>query len=476
MLPEKKVPAGEPQFVDTDTMARDNHINIVSVSFILYLLPTVPLRTRTHPHNISINCLLAQMTQSTSGSASSFLPQAQSLSVGQKRVAEDLEECDAKGINMGSGGTNNDRYLKPVLYQYGQCDGTYVCYKDGSVMRPGSHMYHTETAEHLGVLFKCPLSAKTYPQYGACKMHLGDGCDKLAAEGAPPSHSAACQGSMNSASASSVGLPTAAFTFSLPITVATTPETVLSEAAEDGPNPDSWAANEIRDTALVAPVLPTSQVREITLAEVHGDLDFWRWINDLEDFVDPVLPISELPSSQVREITLAEVHGDLDFWRWINDLEDFVDPVLPISELPSSQVREITLAEVHGDLDFWRWINDLEDSVDPVPSISELPSSQSLETMLTEAAKDPDRTTSHSFLLLPFHISLLYQLCIILSTFCSLLVAYSCIPPHILVILYGIAHYLSFVLTITISVVVVLIIMVKRNTQLPCIYGLEDLI
>ncbi|KAG1773230.1 hypothetical protein EV702DRAFT_1201111 [Suillus placidus] len=53
------------------------------------------------------------MTQSTSGSASSFLAQAQSLSVGQKRVTEDLEECDAKRINMGSGGTNNDRYLSP---------------------------------------------------------------------------------------------------------------------------------------------------------------------------------------------------------------------------------------------------------------------------------------------------------------------------------------------------------------------------
>ncbi|KAG2344858.1 hypothetical protein BDR05DRAFT_961272 [Suillus weaverae] len=298
------------------------------------------------------------MTQSTSGSASSFLPQAQSLLVGQKRVAEDLEERDAKRINMGSGGINNDRYLKPVLYQHGQRDGTYVCYKDGSVMRPGGHMYHTKTAEHLGVLFKCPLSAKTYPRYDA--------------------------------STSSVGLPTAAFTFTLPTTVATTPETVLAEAAEDGPNPDSWADNEIRDTALVASVLPPSQVRKITLAEVQGDVDFWRWINDLEDFVDPVLPISELPSSQVREITLAEVQGDVDFWRWINDLEDFVDPVLPISELPSSQVREITLAEVHGDVDFWRWINDLEDFVDPVLSISELPSSQSPETMLTEAAEDPD--------------------------------------------------------------------------------------
>ncbi|KAG2344793.1 hypothetical protein BDR05DRAFT_961189 [Suillus weaverae] len=207
MLPEKKVPAVGPQFVDADTMARDNHINIVS------------------------------MTQSTSGSASSLLPQAQSLSVGQKRVAEDLEERDAKRIQMGSGGIKNDQYLKPVLYQYGQCDGTYVCYKDGSVLRPGSHIYHTKTAEYLG----------------------------------------------------------------------------------------------IRDTDLVASVLLPSQVREITLAEVQGDVDFWRWINDLEDF---------LPSSQVREITLAEVHGDLDVWRLINEIEDFADPELPLCESPTDAAED----------------------------------------------------------------------------------------------------------------------------------------
>ncbi|KAG2344912.1 hypothetical protein BDR05DRAFT_961324 [Suillus weaverae] len=289
------------------------------------------------------------MTQSTSGSASSFLPQAQRLSVGQMRVAEDLEERDAKRINMGSGSPNNDRYLKPVLYQYGQRDGTYVCYKDGSVLRPGNHIYHTKTAEHIGVLFEYPLSAKTYPPYDA--------------------------------SASSVGLPTAAFTFSLPTTVATTPETVLAEAAEDGPNRDSWADNEIQDTASVASVLLPSQAREITLAEVQGDVDFWRWINDLEDFVDPVLPISELPSSQVREITLAEVHGDVDFWRWINDLEDFVDPVLPISELPSSQSPETMLTEAAEDPDVWRLINEIDDFADPEVPLCESP---------TDAAEDPD--------------------------------------------------------------------------------------
>ncbi|KAG1763738.1 hypothetical protein EV702DRAFT_1205452 [Suillus placidus] len=127
--------------------------------------------------------------------------------------------------------------------------------------------------------------------------------------------------------------------------------------------------------------VPTSQIREITLAEVHGDLDFWRWINDLEDFVDPVLPTSELPSSQVREITLAEVHGDLDFWRWINDLEDFVDPVLPISELPSSQSPETMLTEAAEDPDVWRLVNEIEDFADPELPLCEFPA---------DAAEDPD--------------------------------------------------------------------------------------
>jgi hypothetical protein len=74
-----------------------------------------------------------------------------------------------------------------------------------------------------------------------------------------------------------------AFTFSLPTTATTSdsssPESMPTEATQDSPNPDSVAAIEIQDAALVTTVLPSSEVREITLVEVHGSLDFWKWIN-----------------------------------------------------------------------------------------------------------------------------------------------------------------------------------------------------
>jgi hypothetical protein len=108
---------------------------------------------------------------------------------------------------------------------------------------------------------------------------------------------------MSSASASLVGVPAIAFAFSLPTTATTSdsslPESMPTEATEDSPNPDSGAAIEIQDAALMAPVLPPSEVREITLAEVHGSLDFWKWINSTEDDVEP-------SSSRLPETILAE--------------------------------------------------------------------------------------------------------------------------------------------------------------------------
>ncbi|KAG2356016.1 hypothetical protein BDR07DRAFT_485183 [Suillus spraguei] len=157
-------------------------------------------------------------------------------SVGQKRVAEDLEDCDSKRIKMDTGRTNNDLYFKPVLDRYGRYS------QDGMVIRPGRHIYHPKTAKYLGcglVLFKCPLCLETYIQGDACERHCDDGCGRLATKGAPLSHSAAYQGSMSSASP--VGVPTTAFTFSVPTTATTTsnsssPETMLTEAAEHAPN------------------------------------------------------------------------------------------------------------------------------------------------------------------------------------------------------------------------------------------------
>ncbi|KAG2044623.1 hypothetical protein BDR03DRAFT_977451 [Suillus americanus] len=282
------------------------------------------------------------------GFTPSFVSQAPNLSVGQKRVAEDLEKRDVKRIKICFERIKNDPLFKPMLDQYGQHYGTYVCSKDGMVIRPGSYKHHIKTAKHIGyklTLFKCPLCPETYTRRDACKRHWDDGCGKTAADGARLSYSAACQRSMSSASASPVGAPTAAFTFSLPATTMTTsdsspPETMSTEATEDAPNPDSCVANEIQDLALVAPELPPYEVREITLAEVRGNLAFWRWINDIEDFVDPVLPTSEPPSSRLPETMLAEAAEDPDVWSLVNEIEDFVEPELPLCESPADAAED----------------------------------------------------------------------------------------------------------------------------------------
>ncbi|KAG2033449.1 hypothetical protein BDR03DRAFT_688718 [Suillus americanus] len=337
------------------------------------------------------------MTQSTSHPSSSYGSKFSSAiqthaaappytPVDQKRFAEDLEDHETKRIKMGSGEINNDPYLKPVLDQHGQHDGTYVCSKDGMVIRPGRHIYDVKTAKHLCcglLLFKGPLALETCTRRGACKRHRDDGCGKLAAEGALP-YSATYRGSMGSASASPVGVPTAAFTFSLLTTATTTPhtlpQTMLTEATEHALNHESWVADEVQDRALVAPVLPPPRVLEITFAEGHGDLDFWREIYDTEDLVDPVFPISDPPSFILPETMLAEATEDPGVYHLFNEIEDFVDPVLPISEPSSSLLPETMLAEAAECPDVWRLINEIEDFVD-----SDLPRCESP----TDAAEDP---------------------------------------------------------------------------------------
>ncbi|KAG2343951.1 hypothetical protein BDR05DRAFT_989477 [Suillus weaverae] len=219
------------------------------------------------------------------GSASLSLPQ--SLSAGRKRVAEDLEERDVKRTKIGSGGIKNDPLFKPVLDHHGQPDGTFMCSKDGMILRPGSYLKHINTKKHLGFKlnkFKCPGCPQTYTRRDACKRHWDDGCGKLAPEGSRLSYLAACQGSdMSSASAAPVTVPTTAFTFSYPYPVVATsmsqnvqtappaaacvvqscgtpsladlllclsqsPENdVVTEPVEDDDDPDFWEANEIQD-------------------------------------------------------------------------------------------------------------------------------------------------------------------------------------------------------------------------------------
>ncbi|KAG2065834.1 hypothetical protein BDR04DRAFT_1121593 [Suillus decipiens] len=266
-------------------------------------------------------------------------------SVGQKHVAEDLEDRDAKRIKMNTGGTNNDLDFKPVLDRYGRYDRSCMYSKDGMMIRPGRHIYHPKTAKHLGcgsVLFKCPLCLETFIQGDACERHWDDGYGKLAAEGAPPSHSATYQ--CSTSSASPVGVPTTAFTFIVPRTAMTTsnsssPETMLTEAPEHAPNSESCAAHEIRDTASVAAVLPASPVREITPAEVHRNLEIWRWINEIEDVVDPNL-ISEPAPSLLPETVLVQATEDPDVWSLINEIEEFGDPKLPLCESPADAAED----------------------------------------------------------------------------------------------------------------------------------------
>lgn len=59
-----------------------------------------------------------------------------------------------------------------------------------------------------------------------------------------------------------------------------------------------------------------------------------------EDFVDPVLPISEPPSSRLPETMLAEAAEDPDVWSLVNEIEDFVDPELPLCVSPADAAED----------------------------------------------------------------------------------------------------------------------------------------
>ncbi|KAG2070958.1 hypothetical protein BDR04DRAFT_578230 [Suillus decipiens] len=192
----------------------------------------------------------------------------------------------------------------------------------------------------------------------------------------------------------------------------------------DAEAPDFGVILEVEKAALVEPILPPPQVREITLGEAGGDIKFWRWINDLADSVDPAPPPSDsaasppletlvaevaenthpdfaagneiedivlvepaLALSQLREIPLTVISGDLEFWRWIDSTEDIA---LPLSDSPVS----IPLAAVGGDLDFWMWINNIENIALP---LSDSPVSSSLESQATEDTEEDIEEDTEDF-------------------------------------------------------------------------------
>jgi len=157
--------------------------------------------------------------------------------------------------------------------------------------------------------------------------------------------------------------------FAMAPTDSSFPETTPTDAIEDAPNPGACAAPEIQDQALVTPEIPSLEVQETSLAEFHDFLAEFLAASEIEDvpmlppsevpetmltedhdplavseIQDPTLVVPVLPPPKVREITFAEVHGDIDFWRWINDLEDFVDPILEPPSSPSPESYEPTIS------------------------------------------------------------------------------------------------------------------------------------
>ncbi|KAG1793950.1 uncharacterized protein HD556DRAFT_1443323 [Suillus plorans] len=274
------------------------------------------------------------------GSASPSLPQAPSLSVGEKRVAKNLQDRNLKRIKMGSGRIKDDPLFEPMLDQHGQHDGRYVCSKDGQLVRPGSYKRHLKTEKHLGhkpTEFTCPGCLETYTRRDMCKKHWDNRCGKLAANGRL-SYAAASQAFTTLTSA----LATASFMPRLSATATMTSHSSPPEIIPtDTTNSYSWAASDTQDSPLVAPVLPPFEGQD---TEVHDPLV----ANAMQE---PPLVTPVLPPSEVRELTLAEVRGCIPFWRWINDTEGLVDPLPSITEPPSSRLPEAMLADAAEDPD-----------------------------------------------------------------------------------------------------------------------------
>ncbi|KAG2748758.1 hypothetical protein P692DRAFT_20874744 [Suillus brevipes Sb2] len=170
-------------------------------------------------------------------------------------------------------------------------------------------------------------SPEIYTPSDACESHCGDDCGQLAAENAQPSRSTSCKGFVFSASAMVVGSSIVLFTFSEPATSTIAPESSLpdTETTKETTNSDSWTDDEVQDPSQL-------QLREFALAGMRRDFDIWRWIDEIEDFEDPVLPIFEPVSSVLPETMLTEAAEDPDVWQLINEIENFMDPGLPPCE------------------------------------------------------------------------------------------------------------------------------------------------
>ncbi|KAG1793973.1 uncharacterized protein HD556DRAFT_460302 [Suillus plorans] len=106
--------------------------------------------------------------------------QAPSDSLIQKHMAEyHHHRYYIKRTKIGSGGIKNDPLFKPVLNRLGEPNGSYLCSKDGMLLRsPASYFRHIRTQRHLGFKlqkFKCPGCSKAYTTSDSYKKHFEKG-------------------------------------------------------------------------------------------------------------------------------------------------------------------------------------------------------------------------------------------------------------------------------------------------------------
>ncbi|KAG1885121.1 hypothetical protein F4604DRAFT_152881 [Suillus subluteus] len=217
-----------------------------------------------------------------------FVPQAPSWSVGQKRVAEDLEGRDAKRTKQTFRRLRSDPLFKPVLDQNGQPNGTFVCSQDGLIINPQSYLKHLKTRMHLGFKlerYKCPGCIKTFARRDSCKRHWDDIHGKLAPEGARQSYADACKNSTSSASAAPVTVPTTPFTYSHPYPM---PFMSMPENMQIAP-PTAWVTQSYGTPTVADPGLYLPQPPENNMVtepaednDDEDDADFWE-VNEIRD-------------------------------------------------------------------------------------------------------------------------------------------------------------------------------------------------
>ncbi|KAG2107723.1 uncharacterized protein F5147DRAFT_837306 [Suillus discolor] len=139
------------------------------------------------------------------GSTSLSLPQAPGC---QKQVRQRRK---VKKSELRSSGIENDPLFKPVLDEYGQPKGKFVCAMDGRIIGPSGYLVRIPTLmidvshHHVVVI--------SYTRGDSYKRHLDNGtCERSTAVGALPSYPA----TTSSASPAPVAAPTMAFAYAYP--------------------------------------------------------------------------------------------------------------------------------------------------------------------------------------------------------------------------------------------------------------------